>query len=114
MKKFKVALSGIYQAFKTETSLKVHFGSALTVCAGGFFFKLSNTDWCIIVIAILLVIAAELFNTAIEKLCDIIEPDHNYKIGLIKDISAGAVLVITIGAIVVGIIIFTPYITNAF
>ena len=58
------------------------------------------------VVAIVLVFAAELFNTAIEKLCDVVHPDYSEKIKAIKDLAAGAVLVCAVGAVVIGLFVF--------
>ena len=108
MKKFTPALNGIFQVLKSEMSLKIHFVVAIITIVFSIFFKISLLEWCFVAMAIGSVIAAEIFNTAIEWLCDHIEPDQHKGIGLIKDASAGAVLILTIAAIVVGLIIFFP------
>ncbi len=108
MKKFLAALNGLYQGFKSDFSLKFHLVAALIVLYASWFYQLSNIEWIIVLFCIASVISAELFNTSIEQLCDFVEPNQNEKIGLIKDIAAGAVLVITIAVVVVGLIIFIP------
>jgi len=76
--------------------------------AAGFFFEISSTEWTVQILAIALVLGTEGMNTAIEKLADFVQPDHDPKIGFIKDISAGAVMLVSIAACIVGLIIYGP------
>ena len=80
----------------------------LFVVAGGLFFQATTVEWCILVIMISLVLAMEVMNTAVEKLVDFVSPQYHKQAGIIKDLSAGAVLIIAFAAIIVGIIIFLP------
>ena len=84
----------------------------IIVIALGIFMKLNKIEWCIITIAIVMVISAELFNTAIETVVDMVSPQKNPQAKLVKDIAAAAVLVLAIGAAVIGIIIFGPKIVT--
>ena len=80
---------------------------AAAVAVGlGMVVKLDRYEWLWMVVAIVLVFAAELFNTAIEKLCDVVHPDYSEKIKVIKDLAAGAVLVCAVGAVVIGLFVF--------
>lgn len=112
MKRFADAFNGIVSALKSQKNMKIHIAAAIVVISCGFFFNITLVEWCVLIIAIALVIAAEIFNTAIEWICDFIEPSYNKKIGLIKDAAAGAVLVLSIAAFAVGLIIFLPKILN--
>ena len=105
---FKYAIEGFISSFKTERNMKIHVLATIIVIALGIYFKISVTEWCIIAIAIALVISAELFNTAIETLVDMVSPEKNPKAKLAKDISAAAVLATAIGVAVAGGIIFVP------
>lgn len=105
---FKYAIEGFISSFKTERNMKIHILAMIIVIALGLYVKLSMIEWCVIAIIIALVIASELFNTAIETIVDMISPEKNPKAKLAKDISAAAVLALAIGAIVIGIIIFLP------
>lgn len=80
--------------------------------AAGFGFGITRGEWTAIVICIGLVIAAELFNSAIERLVDLVSPQRHPVAGQVKDIAAGAVLVCALAAIVVGLIVFIPYLTR--
>jgi len=74
-----------------------------------FFFGITRTEWIVIILCIGVVIAAELFNTAIERLVDLVSPERHPIAGQVKDIAAGAVLVCAVAAAIIGIIIFLPY-----
>lgn len=109
-KKFGYAFRGIYTSLKEETSLVVHFIIAIIVVVVGIILNkwMSPTDWAILVILIAIIISMELLNTAIENVVDIIMFEYNEKAKKIKDISAAATLILTIAAVVVGLIIFIP------
>ena len=111
---FKYAIEGIISSFKTERNMKIHVLAMIIVIALGLFFKLNKVEWCFIIIAIASFISAELFNTAIETVVDMVSPERNPKAKLAKDIAAGAVLVVAIGAAIIGFIIFGPQIINVF
>jgi diacylglycerol kinase (ATP) len=81
---------------------------ALVVTAGGFYFEISTTEWILQIFAIALVLGIEGLNTAVEKLSDFIQPEFDEKIGFIKDISAGAVMLVSVAASIVGMIIYLP------
>lgn len=105
---FRYAIEGFISSFRTERNMKIHILAMLAVIVLGFILKLNTIEWCICVTIIVLVISAELFNTAIETVVDMISPEKNEKAKLAKDISAAAVLTLAIGAIIIGVIIFTP------
>ena len=109
---FKYAIEGFVSSFKTERNMKIHIMAMIIVIALGIFMKLNKIEWCIITIAIVMVISAELFNTAIETVVDMVSPQKNSQAKLVKDIAAAAVLVLAIGAAVIGIIIFGPKIVT--
>ncbi len=76
--------------------------------AAGFYFEISNIEWILQLFAIAMVLGIEGLNTAVEKLSDYIQPKFDPKIGLIKDISAGAVMLVSIAATIIGFIIYLP------
>ncbi|MCE3074787.1 diacylglycerol kinase [Chryseobacterium gwangjuense] len=79
-----------------------------------FYFRLSAIDTILILIVSSGVLIAEIFNTAIEKICDIIQPEFDKRIGFIKDIAAGAVILMTIVSVIVGILVYWKYIQSIF
>jgi diacylglycerol kinase (ATP) len=102
------ALKGVLLLIKTEASIKTQVFIALVVTAGGFYFDISSIEWILQIFAIALVLGIEGLNTAIEKLSDYVQPEFDHKIGFIKDISAGAVMFVSIAASIIGLIIYLP------
>ncbi len=105
---FRYAFAGIASLVSSQANAKIHLAAAALAIASGFYFQISLNEWCIVVLAIALVLAAEAFNTALEHLTDLVSPDFHPLAGKAKDVAAGAVLFIAIGAAVVGILIFLP------
>lgn len=109
-KSFQHAFGGIFLMVKTERNFQIELVAFFINLFLIFYFKLSAVDTALILTASLAVLSAEIFNTAIERICDIIHPDFDERIGFIKDISAGAVLVMAIGSVVIGIIVYWKYV----
>lgn len=105
---FKYAFTGIFKTIKTEQNMKVHIFIMFLVIIFGIILKITFLEWIICVILFSLVIAGELFNTAIENVVDIVMPQINEKAKIAKDASAGGVLILSIGAAIIGLIIFVP------
>lgn len=103
---FNYAVNGIISALKTERNMRIHYLIAIIVIILSLFFDFSRTELLILIFAISLVIVAELFNTAIEKVVDLITDKYHPLAKLAKDISAGAVLIAAINSIVVGYLLF--------
>lgn len=110
-KSFSYAIKGIQLSLK-ERNKKVLIACAFATIILGFVFKITITEWFIILICIGIVLSLEMINTAIERLVDIVEPDHNPKAGAIKDLAAGAVLVFSVISAIIGIMIFGKYILD--
>ena len=105
---FGYAFNGIWHAAATQLNFMVHLVAAVIAVCGGWTLHISPHEWLWIILCIGLVLMAELFNTAIEFLTDLVSPGYNKKAGLVKDMSAGAVLVTAICALIIGLIIFVP------
>ncbi len=101
-------MKGMFLLLRTESSIKIQFVIALVVTGAGFYFNISNTEWMIQLIAIGMVMGIEGLNTAVEKLSDFVQPEKDPKIGFIKDVSAGAVMIVSILAGIVGLLIYVP------
>ena len=108
MRSFYDAFRGIASAFRSEFNMRIHVVAAVLVAVAGFYFKIAAAEWGLIVVCISAVIAMELINTAIEKLCNHVTAEHHPAIKQIKDIAAAAVLVTALGSIAVALIIFLP------
>ena len=113
MKKFlqsaSYAIKGIREALSGQRHLRFHVGAALVVVAAGIGFDISAGEWGLLIFAIGLVLVAELLNSAIESLVDLIEPKQHPLAGKAKDIAAGAVLIAAIAAALIGLFVFTKY-----
>ncbi len=107
---FGYAINGLLAAFREQQNLKIHIAAALIVVTLGFWFNVSTVEWCILLIVIGLVIAAELINASIENLTDLVTKEQHPLAGKVKDIAAAAVLVLSIVSGIVGIIIFAQYV----
>jgi len=105
---FKYAFEGIKTVLKKEQNMKIHFIIMILVILAGSILKLTKLEWIICIILFGVVLTAELFNTAIEIVVDMIMPNKDERAKNAKDISAGAVLVIAISSAIVGVIIFLP------
>lgn len=107
--KIRVALRGIYLAVLTDFSVAYKLFLSIFLLVGFFYFR-QWLDFGIVLLATALVLVTEMVNTAIEALCDFVEPELNEKIGLIKDVSAGAVgVAICVWFVVITIEIYRAY-----
>lgn len=100
---------GLAAALQGETNLKVMLAGAVVAVGLGVYRQLDRLEWAAIMLCIGLVISLELANTALERLLDVIHPEHDPRIGRVKDILAGAVLVAAVAAAVVGVLVFLPW-----
>ena len=107
-KSFGYAIEGIVYSFKKGTHFKIHVAAAIVVVILGFIYSISSLEWLIIILISSAVIAAETINTAIEETCDILHPEHHPGARLAKHCSAGGVLILSIAAVIIGLIIFLP------
>lgn len=108
VKSIGFAFNGALHLLKTEKSIQLQVIIGIVMTILGFYFELSNIEWTIQCLTIGSILTIEGINTAIEEIADFIHPEHHSKIGQIKDISAGAVFIMAIIAIIVGMIIYLP------
>lgn len=101
-------MRGALLLVRTEGSIKIQVVIMLLITAAGFYFEISNIEWILQIFAFALVLGVEGLNTAVEKLSDFVQPEFDHKIGFIKDISAGAVMIVSIAASIIGLIIYLP------
>ena len=112
LKSVGYAFKGLMVLIKTENSIKLQLIVASIVTVAGLYYNISTTEWLIQLVMIAIVMSVEGANTAIEYMADFIHPEHHPKIGLIKDIGAGAVFIASIIAIIVASIIYIPKVFN--
>jgi diacylglycerol kinase (ATP) len=108
LKSFGYAISGIKTLLAGEANARIHAAAAAAVALAGFLCNLSAAEWIAVIIVSGGVFAAEALNTAIERLSDAVSPGYHETIKQVKDLSAGAVLLMAIAAALVGLIIFAP------
>lgn len=108
----RLAFLGILLAVKKERNLKLHLVVAALVVLFGATVGLTKAEWLSIIFIIFAVFAAETFNSAVEGICDILKEKLNLgyeETKAIRDISAGAVLLLAIASVILGLVIFLPY-----
>lgn len=110
--RFVYAFYGIVHGYQTERNFRFHVFAAIVVMLLAFFFQITRVEWILIIFAIGMVMCAELLNSAIERVVDLVTEDYHELAKAAKDLAAGAVLLISITAALIGICIFVPYIVQ--
>jgi len=108
------AIEGILHAAKTQRHLRYHFYTAAAVLLIGYLLGITRQEFMIIALAVMAVLVAELINTSVESVVDMLSPEHSEKARQAKDIAAGAVLIAAFVSAVIGYIIFFPHIHDLF
>ena len=108
LQSFVYAFAGLKTFFRNEHNSWIHLFAATITIICGAIVHLDKYEWCIILFAIGIVIIAEIFNTAIEALTNIVSPNYNLIAKRVKDMSAAAVLIAAITAAIAGAIVFIP------
>ncbi len=105
-RKFRDAFRGMWRGIRGQSSFVAHFFVAALVIAAGFALNVSRVEWCVLALCITIVLAAEMFNSALESLAKAIDAGHNLHLEDGLDIASGAVLVTAIGAAAAGATVF--------
>jgi len=108
LRALKAAFQGVLTTLKTERNFKIHVTCAIIVVVLGFVMHINRYEWLWLSVSIVLVLAAELFNTALEALTDLVSPSYHELAKKVKDAAAAGVLMMAIFAIICGLIIFLP------
>lgn len=109
LRSFGFAFEGIADLFRREHNAWVHLAAAAFVVAAGLALHIGSSDWRWLILCVALVLAAEALNTAIEVLCDLVQPERHPAIKRVKDLAAGAVLLCALGAASIGVATLFPY-----
>ncbi|MDO5041023.1 MAG: diacylglycerol kinase [Peptoniphilus sp.] len=109
---FNFAVQGIISALRTERNMKFHYLSAVLILVISLFMDFSRIEFLFLIFAITFVVASEMFNTAVERTVDLIVQEYNPIAKYIKDVSAGAVLISSLNAVVVGYLLFFERMSN--
>jgi undecaprenol kinase/diacylglycerol kinase (ATP) len=105
---FGFAFDGLKFCFTSETNFRIHISCATTALLLAIAFKITAAEWLAVIFCIAFVIVLEMANTAIEKLCDVVQKEFHPGIKKVKDIAAGAVLLAAVCSLITGTIIFLP------
>ncbi len=111
---FKHAGRGLYFTFKSEQNFRIQLGATLILAFLAWYFPLSRREIIMLIMLVTMVLTMELLNTALEYFTDLLKPRLHHYVRSIKDIMAGAVLIVSVGAAAVGLIIFVPYFLTLF
>lgn len=103
------ALAGLAWLLRSQHNTRIHLASSLAVIALAGWLRVQREDWLWLLLAIAMVWAAELFNTALEQLADALMPERHPLVGRAKDLAAAAVLVTAMLALLIGLLVFWPY-----
>ncbi|HWQ75514.1 MAG TPA: diacylglycerol kinase family protein [Syntrophomonas sp.] len=106
---FTFAIKGIITAIVSGRNMRIHLLAAVMAIAVGWWLGINRWEWAIICLTIFMVLAAETLNTAVEKTVDLVTRDYHPLAKQAKNLAAGAVLLAAINAVIVGLLIFGPY-----
>ena len=105
---FGYAGAGLLYCIRTQRNFRIHVAAAILALIAGFILELALTEWAIIALLVVMVLAAEMVNTMVEALVDLVIQDYHPLAKVAKDVAAGVVLLTAGGAVVVGVLIFVP------
>ncbi len=111
---FKCAARGIIRVLRTEKSFRIQLIMAVISIIAGFLFRISSVEWLFILLIICVVLCLEIINTAFELIIDMVTEEYRVVAEHIKDVAAGAVLIASVIALIIGLIIFIPHFAELF
>jgi len=114
IRSFRHAIAGVLRMMRCQHNAWIHAAATLVVLAAAFVLRISAADWCWIILAISIVWTAEALNTAFEFLADAASPEFHPLVRDAKNVAAGAVLLTATAAVVIGSIVFWPYVERLF
>ena len=105
---FRFAFAGLWYALRTQRNTRIHLVIAAAAIAVGVWLELSFTQWAVLTLTIGSVLVSEMLNTVAETLVDLISPGYHPLAKIVKDVTAGAVLLAAIVAVIVGLLVLGP------
>jgi diacylglycerol kinase len=111
---FGYAFAGLAYCFRTQRNFRIHTSVAIVVALAGLWLGLSWVEWAVVAILVVVVLSAEMVNTMVEALVDLVTEEYHPLAKVAKDVAAGVVLLSAIGSVVVGVLIFTPRVWGLF
>lgn len=107
------AWRGVVAVARSQHNAWIHAWATVAAMAAGLYFRVGVAEWALLTVAMVAVWSGEAFNTAVEALGDAVSPEHHPLVGMAKDAAAGAVLVSSVGAVIIGALVFVPRIVPA-
>ncbi|MDO8668550.1 MAG: diacylglycerol kinase family protein [bacterium] len=114
IKSFGYAFKGLFKVFREEQNLKIQTTASLLVIILGIYFGINHLEWILLTLVMALVLVVEVTNSAVERITDVLKPRINSYVKEIKDIMAAAVLLSSAAAVIVGLLVFWPYLAERF
>lgn len=114
LRSFRYAFAGVRLLFSEEHNARIHATITVLVVVAGVVLHVTLAEWCVLLLCIGMVLAAEAFNSAIERIANYLTTERDDRIRDIKDLAAGAVLLCAIAAAIVGLIVFVPHIVYCY
>ncbi|MEO1456693.1 MAG: diacylglycerol kinase family protein [Pseudomonadota bacterium] len=114
VRSFGYAIEGLGFVVATQPHAKLHGTATVLVFATGLLLEIRPTDWLWLIAATAAVWVAEILNTAVEHLCDVVSPEQNLSVKRAKDVAASAVLITSAAALAIGLTVLLPYLTGAY
>lgn len=111
---FRAAAEGVIHVVRTQPNVWIESLAAIVVAVAGWWFRVSTVEWALLVVMVVLVLALEAVNTAIERVVDLVSPKWHPLAKHAKDAAAGALLIAALGSLIVSLLVFVPYIRAAF
>ncbi len=109
---FGDALWGLWHVVRSERNARIHLAAAVAALVAAAALHLRREEVAAVVFAIVVVFWAEIANSMLERLLDLVHPEHSEQVRLIKDVGAGAVLVAAVGAVAIGVLVFGPHLAQ--
>lgn len=108
LRSFSHAFSGLFHFIRNDRNGRIHTGISLLVVLGGWYYRVSATEWIALLLCCSIVLSLEMCNHALEKLCDTVQPEIDPRIRIVKDVAAAAVVWSALISVIIGAIIFIP------
>lgn len=109
LRSFGHAFQGLRTFMRREQNARIHAAAAILVLGLSAYWRIKPWEWVAVVLTVAVVLAAEMLNSAIEVLCDHVTPEQHAHIKMVKDLAAAAVVLVALAALVVGLVVFMPY-----
>jgi diacylglycerol kinase len=113
LRSFRHAFRGLGLVLACERNARIHLAAAVAALAAALWLGLDHAELALVIVTIALVLAAELVNTIVERLMDLVHPDYSESVRAIKDVSAGVVLITALGALAVAGLLLLPRLVDA-